>query len=271
MSVRLLATLTLLLTICGTSVLAQEQGGRGQRGQGRGQGGPGGPGGPGGFGGGFGMMSMRGANGAAAVLRMLDMADVRKEVGVTDEVYESVNSSTSELREKMRSRELTDEQRQKLFEEFNAKAGEIMEEVLVPARQKRLMGLYAQTAQARAVLNTMIAKEVGVSEEQRESIEKELGEMMQKAMAEFRPGGAGERPDFAKIQESMAKLQEDAMKLVDGKLTADQRKALEDLKGEKFEFQRPQFGGFGGGRGGDRGERGGDRGGRGDRNRGDGN
>jgi hypothetical protein len=238
MTFRLMACMTLALTVFVSSAVAQEEGGR-QRGQ-RGQGGPGG-------GMGFGMR--QGPSGASSIFRMLGTAEVRKEVGVTDEVYETVSKQMTEINEKLRNRDLSEEDRKKLGEEANTKAQEIMDEILTPAKQKRLKGLYAQQSQARAVLNTVIAKEISLPDDKRTEIEKALTELTEKNMESFRQGGA-QGGGAGGFQEIMAKAQEEASKLVDSKLSADQKKALEELKGEKFKFPERNFGGGQGGRGG---------------------
>lgn len=262
MTFRLMACMTLALTVFVSSAVAQDEGGGRQRGQ-RGQGGQGGPGG-GGMG--FGMRN-QGPSGASSIFRMLGTAEVRKEVGVTDEVYETVSKQMSEINEKLRNRELSEEDRKKLGEEANTKAQEIMDEILTPAKQKRLKGLYAQQSQARAVLNTVIAKEISLPDDKRTEIEKALAELTEKNMESFRQGGGQGAGGPGGFQEIMAKAQEEASKLVDSKLSADQKKALEELKGEKFKFPERNFGGFGGGQGGGRGQGGG----QGGRPRGDGN
>lgn len=273
MTFRLMACLTLALTVFASSVMAQDEG-RGQRGGRGGQQGGAGPGGQqggrgfGGFGGG---MGMRTAGGAGSILNMLAIAEVRKEVGVADEAYEPVGKMITEYREKQRGmRDATDEERKKATDEYNAKAQDTLDELLAPAKQKRLKGLYAQQAQARAVLNTVIAKEIGVSDTLRTEIEKALQEQTEKMMASFQQGGGPGAGGGAGMREAFTKAQEDATKLVDSKLSAEQKKALEELKGEKFEFPQGGFG-FGGGQGG--GQGGGNRGGGqgGGRPRGDGN
>ncbi len=256
MAFRLMACMTLALTVFVTSAVAQDEGGGRQRGQ-RGQ--QGGPGGGGAFG--FGMRN-QGPSGASSIFRMLAIVEVRKEVGVTDEVYETVSKQMAEINEKLRNRDLSEEDRKKLGEEANTKAQEIMDEILTPAKLKRLKGLYAQQSPSRAVLNLVIAKDIGLPEEKRTEIEKALAEQREKNRANFQPGGGGGQG--VNFQELMAKAEEENMKLVDSKLSADQKKAFEELKGEKFKFPEFNFGGQGGGRGGQGGGQGG-------RPRGDGN
>jgi hypothetical protein len=274
MSWRFAACVTLAMTVMVSSVLAQEEGARRQRG---GQGGGQGGGQRGAFGGG--MMGMgRGTGGASQIIGLLRMEEVRKEVAVSEDVYKSASESLQEDQRKLFQRDISDEDRKKISAELDTKAQGIMEEILTPENQKRLMGLYAQNAGARAVVNTVIAKEIGLSDSERANLEKELqtqAEKMGEKMREQFAGGGGERPDFTKMQEAMAKMQEETNKFVEGKLTADQKKALETLKGKKFKFPEQRGFGFGGGAGGGRGgaEGGGGRGGEqgSTRPRGDGN
>jgi hypothetical protein len=254
MSWRFAACLTLAMTVMVSSVLAQEEGARRQRGgQGGGQGGAQGGAQRGGFGG-FGGMS-RGGGGASSIFGLLRMEEVRKEVEVSEDVYKSASESLQEDQQKLRSRDISEEDRKKITAELDTKAQGIMEEIMTPEHQQRLKGLYAQNAGARAVINTVIAKEIGLSDSERADLEKELQTQSEKSAEKMREqfAGGGERPDFTKIQETMAKMQEETNKFIEGKLTADQKKALETLKGKKFKFPEQRGFGAGGGAGGGRG------------------
>jgi hypothetical protein len=223
----------------------------------------------------MGMGMGRGGGGVSAILGLLRMEEVRKEVGVSEDVYKSVSETLQEDMRKLFQRDLSEEDRKKISDEANTRAQEIMEEILPPEKQQRLKGLYAQSAGPRAVVNVVIAKEIGLSDDDRANLEKELQSEMMKSgekMREQFSGGEGGRPDFAKVQEAMAKMQEESTKFVESKLTDDQKKALETLKGGKFKFPEQRGFGFGGGAGGRGGEGGrGGRGGESGRPRGDGN
>lgn len=70
-----------------------------------------------------------------------------------------------------------------------------------------------------------------------------------KAIGEiFQPG---QQPDFSKMQ----KLREEGEEKSKAVLTEEQKKELEEMKGDKFEFPAPQFGPPGGGGGGNGGRR----------------
>jgi hypothetical protein len=255
--------LALMMALCMLTLplLAQDQPGGRQRG-GRGQGGPGGAGGgPGGGFGGFGRGMGTMGGGATALLGLLRMEEVRKEVNVSNETYEAVQKTQRESMANMNFREMSEEERTKAFKDMNTKAQELLDEVVEPAGQKRLMGLLLQQQGNSAVTNDVIAKELALSEDAvkgiREAVEK-ASEGPRSKMRDIFGGGAGGPPSEADREEMGKKMRaigEEIRKAsdeaVDGKLTADQKKAVEALKGAKFTFPENQgFGGFGGGRGG---------------------
>ena len=246
--------LSLIMALCliSATVMAQDEpGARPGRG---GRGGPGG-GGPGGApGGGFGrgMMGGMGGGGAMQLLGLLRMEEVRKEVNVSADAYEAVQKAQQEAFSGMGNlRDASEEERTKAMKDMNTKAQELLDEVVDPAGMKRLMGLLLQQQGNSAVMNDLIAKEVGL----KESDVKALGEAVAKSSEEgrnkmremFQGGGP---PDREKMTEMMSEMRKKSDAAIDEKLTADQKKAVETLKGEKFTF--PEGGGFGGfgGRGG---------------------
>jgi len=258
MSLRFLSLCSLALVTClASSLVAQDEGGgRGGRG---GRGGGGGAGGFGGFGGGFGggMMGggMMGGGGAMDLLRLIPIEGVDKEIGLDEESKEAIQNAQRDLMGDMRGMRDLDQQERaakiaEMMTEANKKAKELLDEVLQPEQQKRLMGLLVQRDGNRAATNELIAKEIGLSE----SDVKKVGEAATKAregmmakFADMRGGGGGERPDFTKMREMMEEGNKETDKAIAGALTKDQIAALEALKGEKFEFpEPPAFGGRGG-------------------------
>ncbi len=245
---RFSGVLSLIMALCLISATAIAQDEPGQR-PGRGQrGGGGGPGGPGGFGGGMGRGMGMGGGGAMQLLGLLRMEEVRKEVKVSDEAYEAVQKAQRDAFANMGNlRDANEEERTKVMKDMNTKAQDLLEEAVDPAGQKRLMGLLLQQQGNSAVMNDLIAKEVGLSE----SDVKALGEAVAKSSEEgrakmreaFQGGGP---PDREKMTEMMAEMRKKSDAAIDEKLTADQKKAVEALKGEKFTFPEGGFGGFGG-------------------------
>ncbi len=263
--------LALLMALCLISASAFAQDERPTRG-GRGGGG-GGPGG-GGFGGGFGGFGRGGMTqgGASELLGLLRMEEVRKEVKVSNESYEAVQTAQREVFGKLR--EASEEERTKIMKDMNVKAQEYLDELVDPAGMKRLMGLLLQQQGQSAATNELIAKEIGLKDPELKAVtdvvaktREEGGTKMREAFAGGGFGGGGGAPDperMAEMRKKMTELTAEMRKTSDAavneKLTADQKKAIETLKGEKFTF--PEMGGFGGGRGGPGGGRGGAGGGR---------
>jgi hypothetical protein len=261
-----------VLTLCVASndLMAQRPGGGGGQGGGAGGGGRG-------FGGG-GMMMGRGGGGVSGLLRM---EEVQKELKLTDEQKKTITDEGTKMGEAMREifsgfgrgTEVTDESRKKM-EEGQKKLAEMaktfeksLETILDPDQQDRLIGLMLQRSGVRAATSSeMVAASLEITEEQKTKFaeaEKQNGEEMAKAMEGMggrRPRGedaggeqqsdedrAAQIEKFRKKMEEMNKAAEERLLAV---LTDDQKSKIESLKGEKFTFPEPQFGGFGGGGGG---------------------
>ena len=258
----------LMMAFCliSASVFAQDQpaGGRPARG-GRGGGGApgGGGGGPGGFGG-FGRGMGMPQGGASQLLGLLRMEEVRKEVKVSNESYEAVQTAQREAMSAFR--DASEEERTKLTKEMNVKAQEYLDELVDPAGMKRLMGLLLQQQGQSAATNDLIAKEIGLKDPELKAVTDVVAKMNEERGTKMREmftgggfgggGGGGPDPEMQKkMTELMADLRKKSDAAIDEKLTADQKKTIEALKGEKFTF--PEFGGFGGRGGGAAGGRGG--------------
>ena len=157
----------------------------------------------------------------------------------------------------------------KLMKDMNVKAQEYLDELVDPAGMKRLMGLLLQQQGQSASTNDLIAKEIGLKDPELKAVTEVVSKMNEERGTKMREmftagggggGGGGGGPDpemMKKITDLTAELKKKTDTAIDEKLTADQKKAIETLKGEKFTF--PEGGGFGGfgGRGGAGGGRGG--------------
>lgn len=283
----LVGSTALCMALLSTCVLFAQPGGRGGRG--------GGGGAQWGFGGGRGGFGMQGGDfGSLQLMGLLRTEEVRNEIDLDDEVWEALSERQLDLGS---LRDMGEDERKKAVSEANDTAQEMMEEVLEPSQQKRLMGLLAQQLGAAAALNKMIAEEIGLDEdgikklrEGLESVNEEMGEKRREMFSSMfggrggrggRPGEGDEeggRPDASARDEMMKKfgeLQKETQEMSNKKFEQIDKKAfgkLEELKGEKFEFPQRQFGrggaggrgqGGAGGRGGRGGGEGGGRGGRG--------
>ncbi|SRR6056297_151032 len=262
MKVTRLAILALTFALAAQTagdVLAQG-GGRGGRG-GRG----GGP--PGGFGGG---------RGGGSIVELLAKEEVREELEMDEMQVEALGTVRESLQEDMRSmaqdigggnfREMSEEDRRKVFEKMQKKREELeekvtqaLDEVLLPEQSERLHQIRIQVQGIRALADEKVAEQLEITAEQKKEME-EVQDKMRSEMAEkFRE--ARESGDFGAMRDLMPKMQEKTEAAMMEILTAEQKKKFEEMKGEPFEMPENDRGGFGGGRGGAGGGFGGRRGG----------
>lgn len=131
-------------------------------------------------------------------------------------------------------------------------------------QKKRLLGIMAQAQGARALLEKDVAKELNLDDDLQEEIRGKLEDLAAGMREKMGPiiSELGENPEAArsKMQELRAEMDKEVLAL----LSDSQKKAFEDLKGEKVELPQPQMG-MGGGRGGRGGQGGGGGGGGGGR------
>jgi Spy/CpxP family protein refolding chaperone len=190
---------------------------------------------------------------------LLGTAEVQKELGVTDEQKGLIEDMVADIREKRREafaggggqdfQSLSQEERQKLFEEGRKKGEEIQKKaddmasmILEPKQLERLQQLKLQREGVGAFNRDEIVKKLGITGEQREKIRKIQEEARQ-------AGGGGfqnfqnlsqeeQRELFAKMRERGEKMNADILAV----LTPDQKASWEKMQGKKFEFPPPQFG-----------------------------
>ncbi|WP_437201084.1 hypothetical protein [Planctomicrobium sp. SH664] len=256
----------------------------------QGEGGPGQGGGRrGGMGMGMGMGGRMGG-GQTSLLQLSTMDPVQTELGLTDEQKTKLDALTGELREKLRGQISTDipleERAQKVTEgfrqisaEFKSKLPDFLDDVQI----KRLQQIFVQVQGTQALEDPDVVAALKLTDDQKEKISAANKEYNQKAAELFRglaggpgggrgpggrgPGGggpgaggpgAGERGNgnertaaLQEVAEKREALNTERESAINGILTAEQKTAFEDLKGEKFDTSTiRQGGGFGGGRGG---------------------
>jgi hypothetical protein len=238
--------------------------GQGRGGRGRGFGGPGFGGRPGG-----------GFN----VMMLLGVEEVREEIELTEEQQEEIRKVAEEARsnrqprgERPNFRDMSDEEREKLFAEMRERAEkqakeakETLSEILMLPQMARLDQIAMQVQGVAVLANAEVAERIGLDDEQVKTIKTEIDEAttgMREKIREIFSGGGGNREG---MREKIEALRKDVDQEVLAKLTDEQRKKFEELKGEPFEMPA---GGLFRGRGGP-GGRGGREGGgrRGGRNR----
>lgn len=300
---------------------AGRQRGGGQRG---GQGGPGGQrGGPGGQRGGQGGQrgggqqrggfgGQRGGTPSISKALLLANEDVKDELKIDDGQSATLDAAIEAYREERNEaprpdfnaiREMPEEERTALFDKMRKegealakKTDETLDALLEPEQVTRLNQIVFQLKSGNLLemlkSDEPVKKALGVTEDQVAKLDeaaKAAEEAQQKMRDEMQDSfrGGGERPDFTAIRTKMETLRKQNDERVMAVLTDDQKKKIEDMKGEKFDLDprvlsRGGRGGQGGpggaqggrggqrgggGRGGDGGGRGGDGGGGGGRQR----
>jgi len=214
-----------------------------------------------GFGGGRGGFGGFGGGGAAG---LISMEAVQKEIGVTTEQVEKIQTAMRELGggrgpgggDRPNFQEMSEEERTKFFEEMRKqgeerakKAEEILKANLDAKQLARLEELRIQREGAGALARTEVAAKLKLTDEQKEKIKEALASGQMDLRGGRGPGGPGaggfDREAFQKQMEEARAKREKANADALAVLTADQTAALETMKGAKFEF--PAGGGFGGG------------------------
>ncbi len=248
-------------------VFGQEE--RPQRGQG---GGPGGRGGPGGMLGGLGGM-LGGMGGLAGTL---GIEEVQKHLKMDETQQNEFKEARTSLQDDMRKimEEMRgaagqgggqggggrgfgggfSEETRKKMSELTGKLDSKIEDILDPSQFDRLLGLFAQQAGINALGNKHIVDRLVITDDQKSKIKELQDESGAKVREMFTGGGGRPGPEMF---EKMTAMRKESEEKIMGVLTADQKKKLDELKGEKFEFpQGPGFGGGGFGGPGGRGNRG---------------
>ncbi len=176
------------------------------------------------------------------------MEEVRKEIDLDDDTYEAMTDAVRDVMPDFRKmREMSEEERAEAGKKAEMGMKDVMDEVLSPKQQDRLLGLLIQQAGYAAAANTLIAKKIDLDEDGIKKVSEAVAgsrtKLFEKMRASRGEGGGGERPDFSKIMEDMRKASDEAATEA---LSKAQIKQLDELKGEKFDFPERQFGGRGG-------------------------
>lgn len=213
-------------------------------------------------------------------LSLLRIPAIQKELGLSgddkdraDQLAEDLQAEQRETMQKLgidfgALRDMPQDEREKKMKEMSdaqakvaAKYQAKVDEMLKPEQSKRLKQIALQTQGAQALGAENVAKDLGLSDDQK----KDIAKIQEDAMASMRRGfgrgqeqGQGQEDLQARMEEMRKAGEERDAKLL-AVLTDDQRKKFDELKGEAFDVAslRRGPGGFGGGRGGAGGRRGG--------------
>ena len=209
-----------------------------------------GPGGPGG---------MMGGGPGAGLSQLLRFEPVQKEIELVDDqkakLKELGDSTMADMRKLFEG--LNDEQRRAKFEELRKQAPEReaelvkkVEGILLPHQVTRLKQLRVQMLGARAIRDEAIAKDLGITEEQKgklAAMDKEDEDRRAKVREEMSKLSEEERrAKFREMFDNFAKTREEREGKVFGVLTQEQKDKLEQLKGKKADIDWTQMFGRGG-------------------------
>ena len=189
----------------------------------------------------------RGA-GRGSLLGLLTMEKVQKELKLSDEETAKVKTFAEKHRAEMRKqyegiREIEDREKRRakyteLRDQSDRKAREAIRDILP---REKMMRLYQIRMQVRAVVDTLasryVAGKLELTDEQKEKlaqITKDSQAARSKLYGSMRDASEEQRREaFTKYR----KLRSDADEKALGLLTAEQKEALEKMKGEKLELQ----------------------------------
>ena len=199
------------------------------------------------------------------IIQLATAEEVQKALNLSSEQKDKVASINENFRDQQREifrqggdpRE-TQEERQKLTQESQAELAKALDET----QNKRLQGILANSTSMRGINNSDIAKELEITDEQKESlgeIRRDGRDELMEKLQDLRDQNLSREDESAKRAEIYAEW---GKKLL-AALTTDQQSKYEALKGEPVKIDMAQFRMGRGGRGGG-GGRGGDAGGRGD-------
>jgi len=169
----------------------------------------------------------------------LSNASVQEHLKLDDQQKEKIKDFAAKLREAqqaLRNPDLSQEERAEKRRDLTKQAETFAKEILTADQLKRIKQIDLQQAGLRAFAREEIAKELKLTDEQKEKI-KTLGDDMRKDVQELRQGGGDPQENMQK----MRSLGKEYLTKAAGVLTADQKKQWEEMVGKAFEvkFVRP--------------------------------
>ncbi|MHB0960124.1 MAG: hypothetical protein ACYC6N_07520 [Pirellulaceae bacterium] len=181
--------------------------------------------------------------GAINSAMLLRAEAVQKELNITEEQKAKLEEMRTEGRGQggagqRNFQDMTEEERQKMREEMVARTAEQekkIAEILDAQQVARLKQIRLQASGAMGLMNEDVAKELNITEEQRNKMRDAMRDLRESAQADGGPGG------FAEMREKMnAKVMEI--------LTDEQKAQYKEMQGEPFDVAQLRMGGPGGGR-----------------------
>lgn len=190
------------------------------------------------------MRMMMGGGGGQLQSELLVIEEVQGELEMTDEQKEEIVAKAKELYDSFRSeqREIMmgggdAAEMEELLKEMKEEEKEFVAS-LNDEQKKRLHQLQIQRMGNGAFQNAKIAKQLGISDEQKKEIKGTFdaaAEKMQEGMAEARESG-----DFSSMRTIMTDVQTELTKSLMSVMNDDQKSKYEEMCGKKFKFPERQ-------------------------------
>jgi Spy/CpxP family protein refolding chaperone len=170
-------------------------------------------------------------------IRLARADEVAAALSLTDDQKEKVAKINDQLRDDIQKGFESGNGFEKMRELYQAAAAELAE-VLDDNQEKRLMGILIQVNGAGATADPAVAKELGITDEQKKKLDetrREIGESMRESFRELRDLSGEER------DKKFDELRAEANKKLLAVLNPDQQAKLESLKGEPVKIDMSQF------------------------------
>jgi len=211
-------------------------------------------------GGGFGSFGGRGRS--VGLSTLIGIKEVRAEIEMVEDQNTELTAALTKIREEARSqqgerpdfRNLSQEDREKLFAQFRERGekqrkaiDEKINEILLPHQVDRLKEIALQIEGTRALMRDEVAKELKITAEQKEKMQKVQADARTKMQAEIREiFQSGDREKIREAIETMTKQTDTDTLAV---LTTAQKTQFTKMKGKEFKLPEGALrGGRGGGR-----------------------
>ncbi len=188
----------------------------------------------------------RRGSGRGSLLGLLRMEQVQKELKLSDEETAKVKTFSEKHRGEMRKqyegiREIEDREKRRakwteLRDQSDRKAREALREILP---REKMMRLYQIRMQVRAVVDSLASRYVSGKLELTDEQKEKLAQITKDSQAARSKLGSMRDASEEKRREAYAKyrkIRSDANEKALGLLTAEQKEALEKMKGEKIEL-----------------------------------
>lgn len=191
---------------------------------------------------------------------LLQRPDVQRELNLTEQQRNQIRQMQENQRTAMQElRNLPPQERRQKMQELREKNDPT--KVLNETQKKRLREIELQALGASALMQSEVADELKLTQEQRSKLQGIITQSMQQMREQFRGGGFGQGQGAQNFQQMREQMEKQMLEV----LTPAQRQQWQQMQGKPFQFEggrpmlwggmrggqqgAPRGGGFGGGRG----------------------